>query len=98
MQNMDIHDSQITSSSAYDGEEAYRSRPQSVGWRPSVYADSWLQINLLRQTIVTGVVTLGQYSSNYYVTRYKVTTSLDGVNWKNVTDEKGEFEVLKRYS
>ena len=93
MGNMDIHDSQITSSSAYDGEEAYRSRPQSVGWRPSVYADSWLQINLLRQTIVTGVDTLGRDSLNHYITRYRVTTSLDGVNWNNVTDEEGESEV-----
>ena len=98
MQNMDIHDSQMTSSSAYSGKEAYTSRPQSGGWRPYVFDNSWIQINLLRQTIVTGVVTLGQYSSNYYVTRYKVTTSLDGVYWNNVTDEKGEFEVFKRYS
>ena len=63
------------------------------GWSPLVFEDSWLQVNLLRQTIVTGVDTLGRYSHNYYISRYRVTTSLDGVIWNNVTDEEGKSEV-----
>ena len=93
MQSGDIHDSQITASS--EQSSATLSRPKSglSGWRPAVFTDSWLQINLLRQQIVTGVYTYSRAGYNHYITRYRVSTSLDGVNWNNVTDEEGQSEV-----
>ena len=80
--------------SAAEADKArFKSTKGAGGWSPLVFEDSWLQVNLLRQTIVTGVDTLGRDSLNHYITRYRVTTSLDGVNWNNVTDEEGESEV-----
>ncbi|XP_072025091.1 uncharacterized protein [Amphiura filiformis] len=55
----------------------------------------WFQISLWRQTNVTGVVTLGRPSSNYYTSRYRVDVCLDGVSWENVTDENGYTEIFE---
>ena len=94
MHSGDIHDSQITASSGQSSTSLSRPKSGLNGWMPAVVKDSWLQINFLRQQIVTGVFTLGRYSSyNWYISRYRITTSLDGVNWNNVTDEEGQSEV-----
>ena len=57
-------------------------------------SNQWLQISLFRQTNITGVVLMGHYSYNYYVSRYRVEFCLDGVSWDNVTDQSGDAEVF----
>ncbi|XP_072025092.1 uncharacterized protein [Amphiura filiformis] len=93
MKNGDILLNQITSTS---GTVQYARLDGSSGWRPSIADNSWLQVNLLRQTIVTGVIMQGISSRyNYYVKTYSVITSLDGFIWHNVTDEDGETEIFE---
>ena len=95
MKNEDIHDSQISATTSRDANwGASRARlDHSYAWFPDLRVESWLQVDLLRQTIVTGLITQGRYNVNQYLTGFKVITSLDGVNWENVLDADGEFEV-----
>ena len=53
----------------------------------------WVEVNLYRQTVVTGVTMQGNPSSDKWVTRYKVEFSLDHAMWENVSDENGTLEV-----
>ncbi len=92
MRDGDIFDNHITSS-PYVSAPKHARLSATVGWRPKTLAGSWLEVNLLRQTFVTGVITLGRHGYHYFVTKYRVTTSLDGSQWYNVTDENGEIEV-----
>ena len=52
----------------------------------------WLQINLYRQTPITGVIVQGREDEDQWVTSYKVNTSLDGSSWEYVPgiDVNGE--------
>ena len=55
--------------------------------------NQWVEVNLYRQMVVTGVNMQGNPSSDKWVTRYKVEFSLDHVMWEYVCDENGIFEV-----
>ena len=96
MKNKDIHTSQISQSESYLDGIGYGSRLDRASgeWYPTdPLEDNWLQVDLLRQTIITGLITQGSSDLDHYLTGYKVITSLDGFNWDNVTDADGEFEV-----
>ncbi|XP_072025093.1 uncharacterized protein [Amphiura filiformis] len=88
MKNGDILLNHITSTPprSWIKMEYARLDQSYYGWTPAVSENSWLQVNLLRQTIVTGVIMQG-YSSSYHVEDCRVITSLDGFIWHNVTDE-----------
>ena len=61
--------------------------------------NQWVEINLYRQTLVTGVNMQGNPSSDKWVTRYKVEFSLDHAKWEYVPDENGMIEVsLRRFN
>ena len=45
---------------------------------------TWLQINLYRQTPITGVIVQGREDVDQWVSSYKVQTSLDGAAWNYV--------------
>ena len=93
MENSVITDSRITYSSGSITSPGPRLNT-SGHWTTSLNDSSqWLQISLFRQTNITGVVLMGHPFSNYYVTRYRVEVSLDGVSWENVTDENDDAEV-----
>ena len=53
----------------------------------------WVEVNLYRQTVVTGVNIKGNPSTDKWVTRYKVEFSLDHAMWEYVHDENGLLEV-----
>ena len=93
MKNEDIHGSQINQSPSKHDVHASRLDVGMDGWIPTPIEDSWLQINLLRQTIMTGLITQGQSRNTHFLTGYNVITSLNGANWDNVTDADGKFEV-----
>ena len=106
MENGTITDSQIESSGDFSAIHiaAYGRLNLYVdgvtqGWIPASYlrANEWLQINLYRQTLITGIVMQGQYRGSYniahWTTTYKVSTSLDNKLWEFVTDENGVVEV-----
>ena len=98
MENSVISDSQITYSSGKITSPGPRLNT-SGHWTASLNdSNQWLQISLFRQTNITGVVLMGHPSSNYYVTRYRVEVSLDGVSWEKVTDGNGDTEVLSQFT
>ena len=67
---------------------------QKGSWVPTKSGqDQWLQIDLYRQLLVSGVVIQGRPDIEGWVTRYKVEYALDGVSWKNVRDENTKTEV-----
>ena len=94
MESYTIADRQITHSSGSVISPGPRLNTNGQWSAGSQDLNQWLQISLFRQTNITGVVLMGNPSSTYYVTRYKVEVCLDGVSWENVTDENGDAEVL----
>lgn len=94
MENGDILLNQITATAPYTGYGVEHARLDSpYAWVPKVPANSWLQIDLLRQTIVTGMIMQGQADGKQWVTEYKVLTSLDKFLWENVTHMDGKVQV-----
>ncbi|XP_072033086.1 uncharacterized protein [Amphiura filiformis] len=47
-------------------------------------ANQWVQVNLLSQKEVTGVITQGRQDADEWVTRYRVQYSVDAINWQYV--------------
>ena len=98
-----ISDTQITSSSDLnDTSTAICARFNQIGekngtdgaWIASTSdKNQWVEVNLYRQTFVTGVKMQGNPFSDKWVTKYKVEFSLDHVMWENVRDKNDIFEV-----
>ena len=103
MESGNISDTQITSSSDLsDTSTAIYARFNQLGnnngtegaWVAATNdKNQWVEVNLYRQTVVTGVNMQSNPSSDKWVTRYKVEFSLDHAMWKYVPDENGIFEV-----
>ena len=55
--------------------------------------NQWIEVNLYRQTVVTGVNIQGNPSPDNWVSKYKVEYSLDHVTWDFVSDENEISEV-----
>ena len=92
-----ISDAQISSSSeSSDTSTAIYARLNTDGAWIAANNDKnqWVEVNLYRQTVVTGVNMQGNPSSDTWVTRYKVEFSLDHDLWKYVPDENGPIEVI----
>jgi len=99
-----IKDSQITASSEWSGggHGPTRARLNSRntgdkigGWHPDSpqAAGSWLQVDLLEKTKITGVITQGRGPGdqpNQWMKSYNVHFRNDGSNWQVVTNESGE--------
>ena len=86
---------QLTASS-FDGnfQAANAILNQEGAWVPATNdLNQWLQIDLHRQLLVSGVVIQGRSDVKRWVTRYQVEYALDGVSWENVTDESTKTEV-----
>ena len=86
---------QLTASSFYGRFQAANAILNQEGaWVPAKNDQhQWLQINLHRQILVSGIVIQGRYDVERWVTRYQVEYALDGVSWENVTDESLLAEV-----
>ena len=93
MESGTISNTQITSSSGSSTAINTRLDTNSA-WIAGVSdKNQWVEVNLYRQMVITGVIMQGNPSSDKWVTRYKVEFSLDHAMWKNVTDEYGITEV-----
>ncbi|XP_072025097.1 uncharacterized protein [Amphiura filiformis] len=100
-----IIDDQITTSTASSDTSSaiyarYNQLPEVNGtsgaWIAGVSdSNQWLQINLFRQMMVTGVNMQGNPSADWWVKRYKVEISLDHTIWEYVHDEYSEIEVFE---
>ncbi|XP_045417689.1 lactadherin isoform X1 [Lemur catta] len=108
MESGDIADSQLSASSVYVGfmglqrwgpELARLHRTGIVNaWTASNYdKNPWIQVNLLRKTWVSGVVTQGasRVGTHEYVKAFKVAYSLDGHKFTLIQDtEKSADKVF----
>ena len=99
-----ISDTQITSSSELsDTSIAIYARFNKLGgiingtegaWIAATNdKNQWVEVNLYRQTVVTGVIIQGNPFSDKWVTKYKVEFSLNHTIWEYVIDGKGSLEV-----
>ena len=100
MESRVISDTQITSSSDLSDTSTaiYARLNQNNGIESAWIAatndtSQWIEVNMYRQTVVTGVNMQGNPSFDQWVTRYKVEFSLDHIMWEYVPDESGIFEV-----
>ena len=67
---------------------------QKRAWVPATNNQTqWLQIDLHRQLLVSGVVIQGRPDTKEWVTRYQVKYALDGISWEFVTDTNASAEV-----
>ena len=103
MESGAISDTQITSSSDLsDTSKAIYARFKQLGaikgtdgaWIADTNdKNQWVEVNMYRQTVITGVNMQGNPSSDKWVTRYKVEFSLDHAVWVYVSDENSMIEV-----
>ena len=86
---------QLTASSVNGNYQAANAILNEEGaWVPATSdQNQWLQIDLHRQLLVSGVVTQGRSDVKSWVTRYQVEYALDGISWENVADESTSAEV-----
>lgn len=68
-------------------------------WKPATDSDpnDYLQVDLGRVKVLTGVVT-DEAASSVYVESYKIQYSIDGVEWKYYPNFDGTPKVFKRRS
>lgn len=75
----------LTYDNAQMGDTNYGlpSLDSTTSWRGDQYvtANMWLQLDSGEVQTITGVVTQGHRSNNYWVTSYKVSVSRDGYEW-----------------
>ncbi|XP_019625071.1 PREDICTED: discoidin, CUB and LCCL domain-containing protein 2-like [Branchiostoma belcheri] len=103
MKNNDIRNDQITASSTYQlaGQDPWSAFYARIGnryaWYPSVdNKNQWLQVDLRKQMVITGVQTQGHYTrafGSYYVETFKLQFKTDETSssWLDAFDGK-EFE------
>ncbi|GFN76303.1 lactadherin [Plakobranchus ocellatus] len=93
-----ISDWQITASTTYPSEwdrachEKYARvyLPNKLGWCAKYKsASEWLQVDLGVAARVTGVMTQGRGDGSEWVSRFKVSYSMDAYHWSYVTDNYG---------
>ena len=94
LENGTIPNAGITASSSHPGCETERCRLNAT---PSGGAHAWaalhnnnqqyLQVDLGKETLVTGVATQGRADCDQWVTRYKLSYSLDGMRWVQLGQE-----------
>ncbi|XP_074657383.1 uncharacterized protein LOC141910590 [Tubulanus polymorphus] len=104
-----IGDAFITASSETTKNEAKTARPLSgSGWVPNPRDNQrWIQVDLGRAMDIHGLGILGHSHYEYWVTRFVIHISIDGVNWvqlkRNNTDSIKVWQgnennnVWKRY-
>ena len=94
LEDLRIQDSQLTALSYYEslsigGGKAVDTKPKcarlnhnSCAWCAPRRNGQYLQVDLRRDFIITGIATQGfEALSDYYVMRYKVSHSRDGHTW-----------------
>ena len=88
MENGQIRDAQITASSRSDIAALGRLNFKAGGGKEGAWTarsynphDEWLQVDLDRYTVVTGIATQGRHDAKQWVTLYSLQYSEDGVTF-----------------
>ncbi|XP_038054165.1 deleted in malignant brain tumors 1 protein-like [Patiria miniata] len=95
MEDRSIPDSSITASSTLGSPYlpiAARLNVGSNGWIPSTPADQWIQVDLGKPTVVTGLTMQGYATgAGYYVTAFSVQHSLtaESDDWQSLANADG---------
>ena len=97
LEDLRIHDSQLTAQSHYEsfsigGGKSVDTEPKcarlnknNCAWCAPRGNGQYLQVDLRRNFIITGIATQGfEALSNYYVKRYKVSHSRNGHTWSRI--------------
>ena len=97
-----IQDSQLVSKTSLDDDtDATHGRlnlPDDA-WTSGIDdEDQWIEVRLLRQTTITGVLIQGNPTSDRWVTTFQIKYSLDHGSWSYLKDDAGANEVLFIYS
>ena len=92
-----IQDSQLVSKTSLDDDtDATHGRlnlPDDA-WTAGIDdEDQWIEVRLLRQTTITGVLIQGNPTSDRWVTKFQMKYSLNHTNWFCVTDDAGTDQV-----
>ena len=105
MENGEITDARLTASTEVDvSTGAAKARLNNLASDGSVGAwiadtddlNQWLKVSLFRQINITGVMIQGRPSSDQWVTKFKVETSLGNDMWTLITKENGTEEVRRK--
>jgi hypothetical protein len=98
LESGEIPNGAITASSTYSSQyhpndARLKKAGSSCSWGPKVLIGSWLQVDLGRQSIVTGIATQGTcFSPPEWVKSYSISYSTDGTNW-SYYKESGNIKV-----
>ena len=55
--------------------------------------NQWIQVEFYSKTEVTGAIVQGRPDADEWITRYKVSYSLDGPTWGFILDDNNTVEV-----
>ena len=92
-----ISDSQLSSSSNLDNvnDSTHGRLNQPDGaWIAGINDENqWIQVGLLRQTTITGVLIQGNPTSDRWVSKFQIQYSLNNVNWLFVKNDADDNEV-----
>ncbi|XP_035689932.1 CUB domain-containing protein 2-like isoform X2 [Branchiostoma floridae] len=97
MQSGAIPDGSITASSTYDSDTVpYLARLYGRGGWESEDSNlgDWLQVDLGEIKKVTGTITQGVSSGEYWVKSYKLQHSTDGASWTTYANSEGTEKVF----
>ena len=75
----------------YGIPERSRKLVEGWGWGPDSTVGEWISADLGGPHIVIAIRTSGRYYlfNMYYIVRYKISASIDGVEWSDVVDDTG---------
>ncbi|XP_038060539.1 lactadherin-like [Patiria miniata] len=95
MEDGTIKDDRITASFSYNGSPATDGRLNNNSkWEAVSPINSWIEVDLVEPTVVTGVTTQGS-GSRWYVMRYKVAYQQQPSSQREyVTDGNGDIKVF----
>ncbi|ELU18266.1 hypothetical protein CAPTEDRAFT_185746 [Capitella teleta] len=91
---VDVENQQLTASSQGSGFFPKHSKmTANEGFRPQTfnYEKPWIQVDLLTNKLIGGVVTWGRPQAPSYIKSYRIQYQSDGSNaWTNYTDANGD--------
>ncbi|XP_038051936.1 retinoschisin-like [Patiria miniata] len=96
MENGTIQDNRITASNIRSCCPASQARLNNyIGWQAYYFTNAWIEVNLDEPTVVSGVITQGHPSHDYYVKKYKVSyKKQSSSDYEHVTDGNGNNKVF----
>ncbi|XP_062410864.1 macrophage mannose receptor 1-like [Sardina pilchardus] len=87
-----VTDAMLSASSSMSGKGPAQARLNGAScWMPSTSSNSWIQVDLGASKKITGVVVQGCPTADFWVTTFKVQTSIDGTQWNDYTEDGGEY-------